>query len=298
VTGVAGQASPEYAGLLGVAAVLGVTLALIAGPPLVGAIRNAVVAALTGSPPHSARGAASAADIADVQAALSARDDAVSPDAALLGLAQRHGRARAAEVSGALLLGAALDAAPWIRGPRTYRAWKHIADGPYEENAATTGGDRDVENPTALPAAAWITVAEQRRALASLFAHHTSVEAVALDALPDLGALKVMRGARRLTRMAVSRLPGAVDGAIAASQVIDLISSRDEGIPPGARAGDIVVAWPAHRTFWRNGREDPSPLVDLGDAFGRRPAPRDYLHILYFRPGPNGLRVIGEAFRA
>jgi hypothetical protein len=297
VTGVAGQASPEYAGLLGVAAVLGVTLALIAGPPLVGAIRNAVVAALSGSRPYSARVAASAADIADVQAALSARDDAVTPDAALLGLAQRHGRARAAEVSGALLVAAALDAAPWIRGPRTYRAWKHIADGPYGANAATRG-DRDVENPTALPAAAWITVAEQRRALASLFAHHTSVEAVALDALPDLGALKIVRGARRFTRMAVTRLPGALDGAITASQVIDLISSRDEGIPPGARAGDVVVAWPAHRTFWRNGREDPSPLVDLGDAFGRRPAPRDYLHILYFRPGPNGLRVIGEAFRA
>jgi hypothetical protein len=298
MTEVAGQASAEYAGLLGVAAVLGATVALIAGPPLVHVIRNAVATALSGSPMRSAAGAASAADIADVQAALSPRGDAFSPDAALLALAQRHGRARAAEVSGALLLDAALEAAPWIRGPRTYRAWQDLADGPYEETAGTTVGDRDVENPTAPPAAAWITVAEQRRALASLFAHHTSPEAVVLDVLPDAGALKFLRGARRFTRMAVRRLPGAVDGAVTATEVIDLISSKGDGIPPGARAGDVVVAWRAHRTFWRNGREDPSPVVDLGDAFGRRPAPRDYLHILYFRPGPNGLRVIGEAFRA
>ena len=42
----------------------------------------------------------------------------------------------------------------------------------------------------------------------------------------------------------------------------------------------------------------PSAFVDLGHGLGRIPAPHDYRHIVYFRSGPAGLRVIGEAFRA
>ena len=56
VTGVHGQASVEYAGLLALAAVLGATLALIAGPPLVHAVRNALTAVLTSHAHRTAPG--------------------------------------------------------------------------------------------------------------------------------------------------------------------------------------------------------------------------------------------------
>lgn len=52
MTTAGGQASAEYAGLLGLAALLGATLALVVAPPLLGAVRDALAAALSrgGSP--------------------------------------------------------------------------------------------------------------------------------------------------------------------------------------------------------------------------------------------------------
>ena len=89
-----GQASVEYAGLLAVAAVLGAALALIAGPPLVGASRDALAAVLVrlshGRRPQSH---ASAADIADVQSALLPGDERADPG-------RRAARARAAARGG------------------------------------------------------------------------------------------------------------------------------------------------------------------------------------------------------
>jgi hypothetical protein len=298
MTGIEGQASAEYAGLLALAAILGATLALIAGPPLVHGVRSALAAVLPGSAAQPTSVPAGAADIADVQAAVYGGQNALTPDAALLALARRHGRERASAISQALLLEAALDAAPWMRSPRTYRAWESFGDGPYREDVATIRGDRDVEHPTGLPVVAWITVAEQRRALASLFAYHASGAALVMDVLPGSGALKLFRGTRRLAQAAVDRLPRAADDVVTGNEVIDLIAADDDEVPPGARAGDVIVAWPAHRTFWRGGSELASASVDLGEGLGRRPAPHDYRHIVYFRPGPSGLRVIGEAFRA
>jgi hypothetical protein len=298
MTGIEGQASAEYAGLLALAAILGATLALIAGPPLANAVRDALAAAFSGAPRVQLSAGAGAADIADVQASVSGDDDALSPDAALLALARRHGRERAAAISDALVLEAALDVAPWIRAPHTYRAWKTFADGPYEEADAPGHGDRDLESPAGPPAVAWITVAQQRRALASLLAHHTSLTSLVMDVLPGTGGLRLFRGARRITHITADRLPRAVDDIVTGTEVVDLIAADHGGVPPGARAGDVIVAWPAHRTFWRDGYEDPSAVVDLGDHLGRHAAPQDYRHIVYFRPGPNGLRVIGEAFRA
>jgi hypothetical protein len=298
MTGIQGQVSAEYAGILGLAAILGAVLALIAGPPLVHAVRDALIAVLSGSAPASVSAAAGAADIADVQSAVSSGNDAVTPDAVLLALRTRHGRERAVAISDALVLAAALDAAPWMRAPRTYRAWKSFSDGPYQAADATVQLDRDVESPTAPPAVAWITVAEGRRALASLVEDHLDLGSLVMDVLPGPGGLKVLRGTRHFTRVAANRLPRAVDGVVTGTEIIDLIPADAGDVPPGTRAGDVVVAWPAHRAFWRDGHRVPSALVDLGDAFERQPAPVDYRHIVYFRPGPNGLRVIGEAFRA
>ena len=297
MTGVEGQASAEYAGLLALAAVLGATLALIAGPPLVHAVRDALAAVLSGSVREPLPADVGAADIADVQSAISG-DEALTPDAARLALTRRHGPERAAAISDALVLAAARGAAPWMRRPHAYRAWKRFSDGPYREDAATIHGDRDVESPTAQPAVAWITVAEQRRVLASVLAHHTSFASLVMDVLPGSGGLKLFRGARRMTQIATDRLPRAVDDLVTGNEIVDLITADGGDVPPGARAGDVVVAWPAHRTFWRDGEEVPSAFVDLGHGLGRIPAPHDYRHIVYLRSGPAGLRVIGEAFRA
>ena len=300
MTGIQGQASAEYAGLLALAALLGATLALIAGPPLVHAVRSALGAVLSGSARGPAPVAATAADIADLQSALLATDAALTPDAALVALARRHGEARAHEIADVLVLDAARAAAPWLGRPRTYRAWLRLGDGPYE-HAEDEAGDRDEELPTARPTVSWITVAAQRRALAAHLAHHTSATKLLLDAFgltPGGGLLRVGPvGAGQVARVAL-RVPHALDTAVAGTEVVDLLHSDPGDIPPGARAGDVVVEWPVHRTFWREGREDPSPLVDLGDALGRHPPAHDYLHLVFLRPGPHGLRVIGEGFRA
>ena len=121
MAGVHGQASVEYAGLLALAAVLGAVLALIAGPPLVGVLRSALAAVLSVRSPAPLAVHASAADIADVQSALVPGADALTPDAALLALARRHGAARADDVADALLLDAARVAAPWLGRSRAYR---------------------------------------------------------------------------------------------------------------------------------------------------------------------------------
>ena len=157
----AGQASVEYAGLLGIAAVLGAALALTAGPPVAGALRDAFASALSRGAAGSHQIVAGAADIADVQSALLPGEDARTPAAALVALGRRHAAAQADEVASAVLLGAALATAPWLGASRTYRAWSGRDDGPYKP-MTTTSGDRDVEQPTGAPVALWVTVAAQR----------------------------------------------------------------------------------------------------------------------------------------
>ena len=165
MTSIQGQASAEYAGLLALAAILGATLALIAGPPLVHAIRGALSGALSGTTRGSAPVVARAADVADLQSALLATDAAVTPDAALVALRSRHGDVRAREIADALVLDAARAAAPWLGRPRTYRAWLRLPDGPYEApetDAATamwrprplrprSGGSRSPRNAARSP---------------------------------------------------------------------------------------------------------------------------------------------------
>jgi hypothetical protein len=301
VTSVHGQASVEYAGLLALAAVVGAALALIAGPPLVGVIRSALVAVLPGRPHHPAPVIASAADIADVQSALAPAQEAMTPDAALLALARRHGEERAGEIADALLLDAARGVAPELGMPHTYRAWAHPGDAPYEP-AGAADADHDIEDPTGAAEVRWITVAEQRRALATALAHHTSPGKIALDVVGLIPVASLARpvvgsAARRLARLGLTRVPRAIDTESTGSAVIDLAGSDDGDVPAGMRAGDVVVAWPVHRTFWRGGRRDPEPVFVRGLEFGWHPAP-DYLHVIYFRPGPSGLRVVAEGFGA
>lgn len=299
MTTIQGQASAEYAGLLGLAAVLGATLALIAGPPLVQAVRSALASVLSGPSRGSAPVRASAADIADLQSALLAGDAAMTPDAALVGLARRHGTEQGQEIADALVLDAARAAVPWLGRSRTYRAWLQLEDGPYEP-AENSIGDRDVEVPTAPPAVEWITVAAQRRALAARLAHHTSVTALVAEGFELTPAGRAVRAGRvgaRMGRLAL-RVPNAIDTALVGTESIELLHSAQQGVPPGARAGDVIVKWRVHRVFWRDGREDSSPLVDLRGGLGRRPPAHDYTHLVFLRSGPGGLRVIGEGYRA
>lgn len=299
VTGVNGQASVEYVGLLALAAVLGAMLALIAGPPLVDVIRGALVAVLSGQAHQPASAIASAADIADVQSALAPAEEAATPDAAMLALSRRHGEERAGEVTDALLLAAARDVAPWLGLARTYRPWAQPDDAPFEP-ANAADADRDVENPTGAPRVKWITVAAQRSALSSALAHHTSPGKIALDIaglIPVAGLARpaIEAGARRIVRFGVTRLPRAIDTETAGSAVIDLAGSDDGDVPAGMRAGDVVVAWPVHRTFWRGGLRDRKPFFVRGLEFNWHPVP-DYLHVIFLRPGPAGLQVVAEGF--
>lgn len=291
---VSGQATAEYAGLLALAAVLGATLTLVAGPPLAHALRDAFAAAL-GSDKRRAVPVATAADIADVQSAMRADEAAVTPDAALMALARRGGPEHAREIADALVLAAARNAAPWLGTPRTYRAWRRLQDGPYMLDA-NAHGDRDVETPTGPPAVTWVTVAAQRLALATAFEHHTRASTVALDALGVIPLGRIGSTLGRTFAVTARRLPQALDGLRTAPELIDLTSSDDGGVPAGLRSGDVVVDWPVHRTYWRDGREDTTPLVDLGGGLGSHEPARDYRHLVVLRPGAGGLAVVAEGF--
>ena len=181
MTAVTGQASVEYAGLLGLAAVLGAALALVAGPPLLGAVRNAFVAALSGRAHSPAPVVAGAADIADIQSALLPTADGLTPDAALLALGQRHSDEDAHDLADSLLLAAARATAPWLGEAHTYRAWIRPQDGPYESIAGDARGDHDIESASGPPVVAWVTMAAQRHALAAALAHHTNRVDLGLD---------------------------------------------------------------------------------------------------------------------
>ena len=201
MTAVTGQASVEYAGLLGLAAVLGAALALVAGPPLLGAVRNAFVAALSGRAHSPAPVVAGAADIADVQSALLPTADGLTPDAALLALGQRHSDEDAHDLADSLLLAAARATAPWLGEAHTYRAWIRPQDGPYESIAGDARGDHDVESASGPPVVAWVTIDAQRQALAAALAHHTN--------RVDLGLDLIGAGPVRQARALVRRCSGA-----------------------------------------------------------------------------------------
>lgn len=294
-----GQASVEYAGLLGLAAILGAALALTAGPSLAHALRDALVSALSRGAPGPTRVIVGAADIADVQAALLPGEDARTPDAALLALRRRHTGAQADEVASAVLLGTALATAPWLGASRTYRAWSAPDDGPYKPMATATG-DRDVEQPTGAPAAMWVTVAAQRQAVATALAHHPNLAGLALDVIaliPEGSLVRLVAGAgaRPFEKLAVTSVRDAIDGARQTVDAIEVVESRDGDLPPGMRAGDLVVAWPVHRTAWRDGRRDPAPRIDA-NGFGSVRLIQDYMHLVFLRPGARGLAVIAQGF--
>jgi hypothetical protein len=300
VTSIRGQATAEYAGLLALAAVLGATLALVAGPPLASAIGHALVALLPGPAGPATPLVPTAADIADVQAALLPGEAGMTPDAALLALGRRHGAAAATEIADAVLLASARRAAPWIGARHYYRAWKRIGDGPYE-GADTVTGDHDVEEPTGSPQVTWITVGDQRRALAGALAHDTSLVAVALDAaglIPGGGSLRTARTGARLER-AQGRLllPRAIGDARSGSEVVDLVHTHGEAIPPGMLSGDVMVSWPVHRTFWRGGTADASPRIAAGATTFALTA-QNYWHRVFLRPGAGGLAVVAEGIGA
>jgi hypothetical protein len=299
MTGAQGQASAEYAALLAVAAVLGASLALIAGPPLASGLRSALAAALAASMGRSAPSAPTAADIADVQSALLPGEAAVTPDAALLALRRRHGREAAEALASAVLLGAARTAVPWLGTRRTYRAWVHVADGPYVSTGATAG-DRDLEEPTGSPTVTWVTVGDQRRAMTAATTHRTSAMAVALDlagVVPGGGVVRDIAAEARLERAQLTLLPRAIDRARSGGSVVNLFNVDGDGIPPGVLSGDVEVAWPVHRTFWRNGRIDPAPSITLGSVTSPLTA-FDYWHRVYLRPGSGGLTLVAEGIGA
>jgi hypothetical protein len=314
--GARGQASAEYAGLLAIIAVLGAALALTAGPPLIAIVGNALSAALGGEAAGPEAGLPTAADIADVESALVEGDDSLTPDAALVALQRRHPGGRAAGVAKTVLLAAARAAAPWLATRRTYGAWKQAGGSPYDAPGDVTG-DRDVESPIGPPRVAWVTVAAQRDALMSAGAHHTSLATLALDAgglIPGVrlvrAGTRVLRAGSRLVRAgaraeralaeaprALGRVPRTVDRVANGNAIVALLNVDDDKVPAGLRAGDVVIAWPVRRTYWRDGRVDPTPRVELG-ATSSALRVRAYWHHVFLRPGAHGLAVIAEGFGA
>ena len=288
MTSTQGQASVEWAGLLALAAVIGASLALIAGPSLVHAIRGALASALAReAPSRRASIVATAADIADVEAAL-ASTGALTPDAALLALARRHGKADAIALADGVLLAAALRSAPTLGRAVEYRPHprvdhRQVGRGPEGDD------ERELETPTGQASARWVTSAAQRDALAGALAHHTDKAEVGLGMLSFL-PLPFLRsaaevgasGLRGATRWAVRHGQDAYDDARTGLQVVGALRAGDGGVPGGMLAGDVVVSWPVHRTSWRGG-------VARDESSSSR-----YRHVVYLRPAADGLAIVGE----
>jgi hypothetical protein len=296
---IAGQASVEYAGLLGIAAMLGAGLALAAGPPLAGAVRGALVSALSGATAAEAPPIASAADIADIQPALVGGDDTTTPAAALVALTRRHSAEQAGAIASAVLLDAARAATPALGERRSYRPWTRPEDGPYGSPAGS-GGDRDVEEPTGAPVAVWVTVAAQRRAVAAGLAHHANLAELALDAVALIPTGSLLRlgaklGERSFEKLAFTSARDMIEGARMTLDAVEVVEWDDGDLPPGMRAGDVVVAWPVHRTAWRGGRIDQEARID-SHGFGSVRLFQDYTHLLFLRPSARGLAVVAEGF--
>jgi hypothetical protein len=294
----AGQASVEYAGLLGLAAVVGAALALAAGPPIAGAVRDALLSALSGNSQATSGVPASAADIADVQSTLVVGENSLTPDAALIALRRRHTAQDAETTAASVLLSTALATTPWLGGRQTYRAWLRRDDGPYGP-LTEEKGDRDTERPTGPPVAVWVTAGAQRRALDAALTPHPDLVAAAFDLfsiIPETGlmGLAVRAGARPFEALALTSVRDVVDGARTTIDAIDVVETDAGDVPPGMRVGDVVVAWPAHRTAWRAGRIDPAPRRVAPHGFGSVPLVQDYLHLVFLRPGAHGLAVIAQ----
>jgi hypothetical protein len=303
MSGAHGQATVEWIGLLALAAVIGAALALIAGPPLVDSLRQAVMAALSGSASAAQEPVVpTAADIADVQAALSPPGSAISTDAALLALARRHGSERAEHIAEGILLAQARERSPWIEHARSFRPELRLSDRFEAPDPGTS--DRDVEVPTGGADVEWVTVAMQADAVAQRLNHHTDDTEVALDAasivpvgnvarfLGEAGELAARIGTRWLARSQKT-----IELAQTGREVVGILQASDGGVPAGLLVGDVIVSWPVHRTAWRDGREDPHPLTDFGHGFGRHELPRDYRHVVYLRQIAGALAVIGEDAR-
>jgi hypothetical protein len=298
MTGAHGQASAELAALLALAVILGASAALIAGPPLAGAVRTARAAVLAreSSPPSEPH--VSAADIADVQAALAPGADALSPDAALLALERRHASDDADAVADAVLLDAARASAPWLGAPRAYRAWTQLGGGPYEPLPAP-GGDHDVETPTGPPVVTWIGIAAQRTAVADALAHHTSPTAIGLEVISMIPGARLARtaaaaGADRVVQAVLEHAPEAVHAVNTGSGVVELVEGEGGDVPAGLRAGDVTVEWPVHRSAWRDGRRYDVPAVAVGRGIDLLPPAQDYEHVVYLRPSAGGLAIVAE----
>jgi hypothetical protein len=155
-----------------------------------------------------------------------------------------------------------------------------------------------VEQPTGAPVAVWVTVAAQRKAVAAALAHHPDLAGLALDVIAlipegSLLRLAARAGSAPFEKLAVTSVRDAIDTARKTVEAIEVVESDDGDLPPGMRAGDVVVAWPVHRTAWRDGRIDPAPRVD-SHGFGSVPLVQDYVHLVFLRPGARGLAVIAQ----
>lgn len=289
MTGAHGQATVEWAGLLALAAVIGSCLALIAGPPLVGAVRAGLASALTGDAgPQRTPLAATAADIADVQAALTTTGTALTPDAALLALGRRHGARDARELADRILLAEAMRQIPALGRAVTYRPHPRV-DHRIAGRVPEGNDDRDVETPTGPATATWVTTAAQRVALASVLTHHTSK----VDAVLDVASLIPVPGSRKLAelgaggvryaaRLIVRHAQDTFDDARTGLALADSLDDADDGVPGGLLAGDVAVSWPIHRQSWRHGAET------------RASTSSDGRHVVYLRATAGGLAIVGE----
>ena len=254
------------------------------------AVRSVLAAALATTRGHKRSRCPTAADIADVQSALLPGDAAMTPDAALLALERRHGREAAEALASAVLLGVARSVRAVARqAPDVSRL-----DPRRRRSIREHGRNRGRPRRRGPDGIADRHVGHRRRpAPRDDGRHRASHECAAPSHSIWRRGARWRSRARRRRRDTAGARPG--DAATASDRpgaggdgVVNLFNVDGDAIPPGVLSGDVEVAWPAHRTFWRNGRIDPAPSITLGSVNSPLTA-FDYWHRVYLRPGSGGL---------
>ena len=291
-----GQASPEAVAL---ALVLGLLLAAVVA--WAGSTRSAdrlaeaVIAAL--APADAPLSKARPADLALVGSALGRRSGA-RLRAVRFQLAERLDGPSADAALADAVERLALAAVPEATAGRAYGALASPGGNPFEP---VSQADLDRESPSGTPVVRRVTAEDAARAVGAKLSHGWRI-------VPLLLSLAAVIPGERLAHLlgSTETLAHATDEAIGALDHVTLASTTiaaaarigdGDGIPPGLREDDILVAWPAERVFIRAGEVHASLCFHpRGRSVGGPLAlPARYVHLVVLRRDDGGLHRIAES---
>ena len=91
-----------------------------------------------------------------------------------------------------------------------------------------------------------------------------TVETLAVELKPDGVDVNAVAPGAMNTRMMEEALAAGPEKVGSAYYEKVLRQKREGGVPPELGVGNVVIAWPVRRTFWRGGRRTPAARWTTG----------------------------------